>query len=79
MRIGSFQVVIMSDTGERFALRFQDDGTVSGVYGPLRQGEATASALPHFDYSAERAERFMRDHIVAGSARYSYVPVDREE
>jgi hypothetical protein len=79
MGIGAFQVVIMYDTGERYALRFQDDGTVTGVYGPLRQGEATASALPHFDYSTELAERFMRENIVAGSARYSYVLWDYEE
>ena len=79
MRIGAFQVVIMYDTGERFALRFQDDGTLTGVYGSLRQGEATASALPHFDYSTERAERFMSDMIVGGSARYSYVPLDYEK
>ena len=40
MGIGAFQVVILYDTGERYALRFQDDGTLTGVYGPLRQGEA---------------------------------------
>jgi hypothetical protein len=79
MSIGAFQVVIMYDTGERYALRFQDDGTVTGVYGPLRQGEATASALPQFDYSTELAERFMSENIVAGTARYSYVPWDYEE
>jgi hypothetical protein len=79
MRIGAFQVVILYDTGERYALRFQDDGTVTGVYGPLRQGKATASALPHFDYSTDLAERFMRENIVGGSAKYSYVPWDYEE
>jgi hypothetical protein len=79
MRIGAFQIVQMYDTGERFALRFQDDGALTGVYGPLRQGEAKASALPHFAYSTEHAERFLRDQIVAGSARYSYVPWDYEE
>jgi hypothetical protein len=79
MRIGTFQVVIMYDTGVRYALRFRDDGTVSGVYGPLRQGEAKASALPHFDYSTDIAARFMSENIVGGSARYSYVPLDYEE
>ena len=79
MRIGAFQVVLLYGTGERYALRFQDDGTVTGVYGPLRQGEATASALPHFDYSTELAARFMQDNIVGGSAKYSYVPLDYEE
>jgi hypothetical protein len=49
MHIGTFQAVKMYDTGERFALRFLEDGTVTGVYGPLRQGEAKASALPDFD------------------------------
>lgn len=76
MRIGTFQVVMLHDTGERYALRFLDDGTVNGVYGPLRDGEATASALPTFDYSTELAERFMSKNIVGGSARYSYVPLD---
>jgi len=79
MSIGAFQVVIMYDTGERFALRFQYDGALTGVYGPLRRGEATASALAHFDYSTERAERFMSENIIGGSARYSYVPWDYEE
>ena len=69
----------MYDTGERYALRFHDDGALSGVYGPLHPGEAKASALPDFDYSTELAERFMSDNIVAGSARYSYVPWDYEE
>jgi hypothetical protein len=79
MRIGAFQVVILYDTGERYALRFEDDGTVTGIYGPLRQGEATASALPNFDYSTELAERFVSENIVGGSARYSYVPLDYEK
>jgi hypothetical protein len=79
MRIGAFQVVIMYDTGERYALRFQDDGMLTGVYGPLCQGEAKASALPHLDYSTERAARFMQDNIVGGSAKYSYVPWDYDE
>jgi hypothetical protein len=79
MRIGAFQVVILYDTGERYALRFQDDGTVTGVYGPLRLGEATASALPHFDYSTDLAERFMSENMVGGRARYSYVPLDYDE
>ena len=79
MRIGAFQVVLLYDTGERYALRFQDDGTVTGVYGPLRQGEATASALPQFDYSMELAERFMRENMAGGSGKYSYVPLDYEE
>ena len=79
MSVGAFQVVRLHDTGERYALRFLDDGTVTGVYGPLRQGEAKASALPNFNYSTELAERFMRDNIVGGSARYSYVPWDYEE
>jgi hypothetical protein len=77
--IGKFQVVMMHDTGERYALRFRDDGTVTGVYGPLGEGEATASALPNFDYSTERGERFMTENIVGGSPRYSYVPLDHEE
>jgi hypothetical protein len=79
MSSGAFQIVIMYDTGVRSALRLQDDGTVTGVYGPLRQGEATASALPHFDYSTELAERFMSENMVGGSARYGYVPLDYEE
>jgi hypothetical protein len=68
----------MHNTRERYALRFADDGTVTGVCGPLREGEATASALPTFDYSTERAEQFMKANIF-GSARYSYVPLDHEE
>jgi hypothetical protein len=76
VRIGTFQVVMLHDTRERYALRFQDAGAVTGVYGPLREGEATASALPTFDYSTELAERFMSENIVGGSARYRYVPLD---
>jgi hypothetical protein len=77
VRIGTYQVVMMHNTGERYALRFRDDGTVTGVYGPLREGEATASALPTFDYSTERAEQFMKANIIGG-AGYSYVPLDRD-
>jgi hypothetical protein len=71
-------VVELHDSGERYALRFLDDGTVTGVYGPLREGEATASALPNFDYSTELAEKFMRENIIGGSVRYSYVPLDHD-
>jgi len=78
VRIGTYQVVMMHNTGERYALRFADDGTVTGVYGPLREGEATTSALPTFDYSTERAEQFIKSNII-GSAGYSYVPLDHEE
>lgn len=77
VRIGTYQVVMMQNTGERYALRFADDGTITGVYGPLHKGEATASALPTFDYSTQRAEQFMKTNIV-GSAGYSYVPLDHD-
>jgi hypothetical protein len=75
--IGTYQVVIMHNTGERYALRFQEDGTVTGVYGPLREGEATVRALPTFDYSTERAEQLMKANFIGG-AGYSYVPLDHD-
>jgi hypothetical protein len=77
MRIGTYQVILMHNTGERYALRFADDGTVTGVYGPLNKGEATASALPTFDYSTERAEQLMKANFIGG-AGYTYVPLDSE-
>jgi hypothetical protein len=77
VRIGTYQVVLMHNTGERYALRFADDGTITGVYGPLQLGEATASALPTFAYSTERAEQLMTANIFGG-AGYSYVPLDRD-
>jgi hypothetical protein len=75
VRIGTYQVVLMHNTGERYALRFADDGTITGVYGPLQKGEATASALPTFAYSTERAEQLMTAKFFGG-AGYSYVPLD---
>ena len=72
-----YHVVIMHNTGERYALRFADDGTITGVYGPLREGEATTSALPTFDYSTERAEQLMKANFIGG-AGYSYVPLDHD-
>ena len=77
VRIGTYQIVQMHNTGERYALRFADDGTVTGVYGPLHKGEATASALPTFDYSTERAEQLMKANFIGG-AGYTYVPLDSE-
>ena len=77
VRIGTYQIVQMHNTGERYALRFADDGTVTGVYGPLHKGEATASALPTFDYSTERAEQLMKSNIIGGTG-YSYVPLDHD-
>ena len=77
VRIGTYQIVQMHNTGERYALRFADDGTVTGVYGPLHKGEATASALPTFDYSTERADQFMKANIIGGVG-YSYVPLDHD-
>jgi hypothetical protein len=67
----------MHNTGERYALRFAEDGTITGVHGPLHAGEATASALPTFNYSTERAEQLMKANTIGG-AGYSYVPLDRD-
>ena len=77
VRIGTYQVVLMHNTGERYALRFAEDGSVTGVYGPLHEGEATASTLPTFDYSTERTEQLMMANIIGG-AGYSYVPLDHD-
>lgn len=77
MRIGTYQVVMLHNTRERYALRFRDDGTLTGVYGPLSEGEATVSALPTFDYSTERAEQLMTANFLGGAGD-SYVPLDHD-
>jgi hypothetical protein len=71
----TFEVVRLNETGERYARR-KLAGDVTGVYGPLREGEATESALPHLDYSAELAEWFMGKYIVGSSIQFSYVAPD---
>ena len=73
----AFHMVMPRTSADRYALRFADDGTITGVYGPLHKGEATASALPTFEYSTERAEQLMTANIIGG-AGYSYVPLDRD-
>jgi hypothetical protein len=72
-----YQVAQVHDTGERYALRLLHRDVV-GAYGPLRPGEATATALPHLTYSSELAEKFMSENIVGGSVRYDLVPPDEE-
>jgi hypothetical protein len=72
-----YQVGQVHDTGERYALRLLHRDVV-GAYGPLRPGEATATALPHLTYSSELAAWFMGTYIVRGSVRYDLVPPDEE-
>jgi hypothetical protein len=69
MSIAAFYVVILYGAGERRALRFQDDGALTGVYGPLLQREAKAGALAQFNSSTEPTKRFMSENVVMGSAR----------
>jgi hypothetical protein len=70
-----FDVVRVNQTGERYARRWLGTSVVE-AYGPLRDGEATESALPHFDYSTEKAEWFMGKYIVNGNVMFTIVPPD---
>ncbi len=51
-----YQFWVHNPSGEVFAIRFDNDGNIDGVYGPVYYEEIKEGLLPDFDYTNEDIE-----------------------